>query len=359
MNILGIGSIFSRGLGVASLEDALRNGWRAPVQVAAAHADAGTRSAYVVDLDAVPDRTLLKKIRRADKLSKMCVLAAADALADSGIGELGSKRVGIILATAFGAHVTTFDFLDGILDYGDANVSPTSFSNSVHNAAASYVSSSLNIQGPTLTVTQFRFSFQAALQLAAAWLQQGRCDYLLVGAADQYGDVLGHVVDQKLTLAGDGRIKPFAFNPTCQVPGEGALFFLLGREPADSAYCAVSGVYINDDPDQAETVDMNIIDADGMLTDESGYLSSLCPHIPTTAYSPLFGSMLVGGAFNLAAGALMLKQQVRFAAPVLDNPCSLLLVSETAPAVIGSIRSIGLNCYGEKTTVYLSGANLP
>ena len=36
-------------------------------------------------MDAVPDRTLLKKIRRADKLSKMAVIAAADALADSGI----------------------------------------------------------------------------------------------------------------------------------------------------------------------------------------------------------------------------------------------------------------------------------
>ena len=179
MNILGIGSIFSRGLGVTSLEEALRSGWRAPVQVEAAHADSGTRSAYVVDLDAVSDRTLLKKIRRADKLSKMCVLAAADALADSGIADLGNKRVGIILATAFGAHVTTFDFLDGILDYGDANVSPTSFSNSVHNAAASYVSSSLNIQGPTLTVTQFRFSFQSALQLGyiKGW-QKNLVDYM-------------------------------------------------------------------------------------------------------------------------------------------------------------------------------------
>ena len=87
--------------------------------------------------------------------------------------------------------MTTFDFLNDILDYGDTSVSPTTFSNSVHNAAASYVSLCLNIRGPTMTVTQFRFSFPAALQLAMAWLEQGRCDYALVGAADQYGDVLG------------------------------------------------------------------------------------------------------------------------------------------------------------------------
>ncbi|NVN91099.1 MAG: beta-ketoacyl synthase chain length factor [Desulfuromonadales bacterium] len=354
MNILGIGSICARGVGVQSLEDALRDGWQAPIQMEAPRSEQGSRLAYLVDLDRVPDRTLLKKIRRADKLSKMCVLAAADALADSGIQELGNKRVGIILASAFGAHVTTFDFLDGILDYGDAHVSPTTFSNSVHNAAASYVSSSLNIQGPTLTVTQFRFSFQSALQLACAWLQQERCDYLLVGAADQYGDVLGYVADRKLTPAADGRIKPFAFNPTCQVPGEGGLFLLLGRERTEHCYGAIRSVSVNDDPCQEQTVDMNIIDADGMLTDESGYLASLCPHTPTTAYSPLFGSMLVGGAFNLAAAALMLKRQITFAAPVPDNPHGLLLVAETAPAMIGSIRSLGLNCFGEKTAVYLS-----
>ncbi len=47
------------------------------------------------------------------------------------------------MATAFGPHVTTFNFLDDILDHGDAAVSPTTFSNSVHNAAASYIAMAL------------------------------------------------------------------------------------------------------------------------------------------------------------------------------------------------------------------------
>lgn len=354
MNILGTGIIFSQGMGVNALESALRNGWQKPTEIDVPRTEGLTRPVYRVDLDAVPDRTLLKKLRRADKLSKMAVLAAADALVDSGISDITRKKIGIILATAYGAQVTTFDFLDGILDYGDAAVSPTTFSNSVHNAAASYVSSSLNIQGPTLTVTQFRFSFQSALQLARTWLEQGRCDYLLVGAVDQYGDVLGYISDQKLQTAGDGRIKPFTLNPTCQVPGEGALFFLLGREQADSAYCSMDAIYTGDDPGCGISVDMNIIDADGMLPDESAYLSSLSPDTLTTAYSPIFGSMMIGGAFNLASAALMLKQQMRYAAPVLDNPHALHLVSETGPAHIRTIRSIGCNCYGEKSAVYLS-----
>ena len=59
-------------------------------------------------------------------------------------------------------------------------------------------------------------------------------------------------------------------------------------------------------------------------------------------------------AFNLAAGALMLKRQTSFAPPVTDNPRGLKLVAETATAAIGSIRSLGLNCYGETSAVYLT-----
>jgi hypothetical protein len=91
-----------------------------------------------------------------------------------------------------------------------------------------------------------------------------------------------------------------------------------------------------------------------MLTDESAYLSLLGPDILTSAYSPIFGSMMIGGAFNLAVAALMLKQQTHYAAPVLDNPNSLLLLDATGPAPIGSIRSLGCNCAGDSSDVLLS-----
>ncbi len=356
MKIAGIGMIFAQGLGIDSLEKALQNGWRKPGEVAVHPVIGGTLPAYLVDLTAAPVKALLKKVRRSDTLSKMSVVAASDALVNSGIEHIAAKKLGIIVATAFGPHVTTFDFLDDILDHGDAAVSPTTFSNSVHNAAASYVATSLNIKGPTLTITQFRFSFQAALQLAQAWLDQGRCEYVLAGAVDQYGDVLGYVADHKLTTAKDGRIKPFTFNPTCQVPGEGAAFFLLSNESVGNVYCAVNAVHTNDDPDHGKSVDINIIDADGMLPDESAYLMSLFQDVPTAAYSPLFGSMMIGSAFNVAAGALMLKQQTRYATPVQDNPHDIRLLVETGSGSIGSIRCTGYNCYAERSVIYLTKA---
>jgi 3-oxoacyl-[acyl-carrier-protein] synthase II len=354
MKIAGIGMIFAGGFGIGAFENALQSGWRKPGETTA-HWLAGEKApAYLVDFNSVPDKTLLKKIRRSDAVSKMSVLAAQNALADSGIENITGKKLGIISSTAFGPHVTTFNFLDDILDHGDAAVSPTTFSNSVHNAAASYIAMSLDIKGPTLTITQFLFSFQSALQLAQAWLDQGRCDYVLAGAVDQYGDVLGYVSDHKLTTAADGKIKPFTFNPTCQVPGEGAAFFLLTRESVGNVYCGVDAVHTSDDPGRGTPVDIEIIDADGMLPDESAYRASLLPDTPAAAYSPLFGSMMIGSAFNTAAGALMLKRQTRYATPVQDNPHGVRLLTESGSGRIDAIRCTGYNCYAERSVVYLT-----
>ena len=383
MNILGIGIIFNRGRGINCFENALQEGWQRPAEVEVPYLKNKKSFAYQVDPQTISDMTLLKKMRRSDKLSKMAVLSASDALRSSGIenlfpsplptGQAGAReegeKIGVIVATAFGAHVKTFDFLNDILDYGEDSVSPTTFSNSVHNAAASYVSSALDIHGPTLTVTQFYFSFQYAMQLARAWLNEKRCDYILVGAVEQYGDVLGYVYDCKLTPAPDGRIKPFNFNPTFQVPGEGAVFFLMGRENSKNSFCEVENIMIGEDSEPKAGVDLNIIDTDGMLPDESVYMQSISPDIHTAAYSPLFGSMMTGSAFNCAAGALMLKNQKYYANPVLDNPHGINILignnpplskggmegfsEQTKPSDIELIRCIRYSCHSKKAAICL------
>ncbi|HDH05420.1 MAG TPA: hypothetical protein ENH01_06885 [Nitrospirae bacterium] len=353
MNVLGMGIICAQGRGVDRFRDALNRGWQKPAEIGASYLKDGKSFAYLADIRNIADRTLLKKMRRSDKLSKMAVYAASEAFKNSGIENIDGKTVGIITATAFGPHVTTFDFLDEILQYGELHPSPTSFSNSVHNAASSYISSALNIQGPTLTVTQFFFSFQSALQLARSWLNEGRCDYVLVGTAEQYGDVLGYIYNEKLRAASDGRIKPFDFNPVFHVPGEGAVFFLLSNRKTDNTFCEVENILMDAETENSPQVDLNIIDADGMLADESVYAYSLSEDIPAAAYSPLFGSMMTGSAFNCAAGALMLKEQIKYANPVRDNPHGLNIVSETKKDNIELIRIIRYNCYGNKAGVYL------
>jgi 3-oxoacyl-[acyl-carrier-protein] synthase II len=353
MNILGMGVVFARGRGIDSLDKALHEGWQAPAEVEIK----GNKSfAYKVDQQTISDRTLLKNMRRSDKLSKMAVVAASDALAGSGLEDLNRKRVGIITATALGAHVTTFNFLDDILEYGEAGVSPTTFSNSVHNAAASYISSALGIEGPTLTVTQFFFAFHSALQLAQIWLNEGRCEYVLAGIVEQYGDVLAYIYDTKLTPAPDGRIMPFNFKPAYQVPGEGSVFFLLSNKKQENTFCEIQNISVNADEKDMPLADLDIIDTDGLLADESIYKNSLSPAIPAASYSPLFGSILSGSAFNCAAGALIMRNQTIYANPVSDNPHGLNIVNNSGPCDIELIRCIRYNCLDEKAAVYLRKA---
>lgn len=54
----------------------------------------------------------------------------------------------MIVASSFGPHRTTCAFLDDLLDYREEDVMPTTFSHSVHNAAASYAASAFGASRP-------------------------------------------------------------------------------------------------------------------------------------------------------------------------------------------------------------------
>ena len=354
MNVAGIGVVFTRGRGIDRYEEALRQGWLPPCRVEIPSAPDKSLPVYHVTQETTVDKAVLRRIRRADRFSKMAVLAAWDAVEDSGIA-LDDKpsSVGIIVAASFGPHVTTFRFLNDILDYGDANVSPTVFSHSVHNAAASYIAYVLGTRGPTLTLTQFSFPFHQAIILAESWLNEGRCEYVLVGTVDECGTVMEYVCSRKLAIADDGKIKPFLFSASpSAVPGEGSVFFLATRGDCPKKYCEISGMSLNSDGLE-EHPDMYILDADGMAGDERGYKDTAATGVMVAAYTPVFGSMMTGSAFHCAAGALMLKHQVRYACPVQDNPCDVNLCTATQPARIGNISCVRYNCNHEKATIQL------
>lgn len=340
MYINGIGVVSGAGLDLESF-------------IASLSSEAmGKPEGFLVDLSLVREKSLLKKMRRADKFSKMAVVAAAEALLDAQ-PEMGGGRVGIILTTAFGPHVTTFDFLDDIIEYGDRSVSPTTFSNSVHNAAASYIAVSCGIHGPTLTVTQFFSHFQQGMALASAWLSVGFVDKVLLGAVDVHGDVLGYVTKQKLTPAPGGLIDPFELvSPAC-VPGEGAAFFVLSMQAGEGSYCRVRDVSFADPTGRDDLV---VIDSDGLLSDGTSYEGILRGESPVAAYCPVFGSTMAGSAFSMAAAAYMLKSQQLISSPVsgLDNGYNIL--RESNQSEVGSISCIRHDCFGAPAAIRLEKA---
>jgi len=341
MFISGIGIVFTRGRGIDSFEKALKDGWRAPSWT-------GLIPAYRVNRETLMDISLTKKIRRADKFTKMALFAAFDAYMNSGIIAENNEKLGIILSTAFGPYSTTFSFIDDILDYGDANVSPTKFSNSVHNAAASYVSSVLGSRGPTVTLAQFSFPFQNALILAGLWLNEGRCEHVLCGCVDELNTVMEYVCKMKLKTATDGKIMPFMFSPApLSVPGEGGAFFILSKEKCGNNYGEVTGISFSGSTNGKP--DITVIDSDGMTGDETFYRETA--NSTVAGYSPMFGSMLIGSAFNFAAASLMLKNQIAYECPVPDNSSEVKLCTATSEAGINHINCVKICGSGKISTI--------
>ena len=221
MYINGIGIISSVGRGLEAHRGALTSG---PLPMT------GDGLHRVQEKD-LKDPILAKEARRAGRFERMAILAGLDALRDAGIrSDAHPSKVGLILATGLGPHVTTIRFLDDIINFKEKDVSPTLFSHSVHNAAASYLSLLAGIRGPTLTVTRFSFAFHEALNLARSWLEQKRCKYVLIGAVDELGDVMGQIL----------RVRPLADSNIAM--GEGSVFFVLSQDPSFAKYGTIEEV---------------------------------------------------------------------------------------------------------------------
>ena len=282
MYINGIGIISSVGRGLEAHRGALTSG---PLPMT------GDGLHRVQEKD-LKDPILAKEARRAGRFERMAILAGLDALRDAGIrSDAHPSKVGLILATGLGPHVTTIRFLDDIINFKEKDVSPTLFSHSVHNAAASYLSLLAGIRGPTLTVTRFSFAFYEALNLAHSWLEQKRCEHVLIGAVDELGAVMEQIIrsrsiDAKIALS------------------EGSVFFVLSQAPSERNYGIIAPVQ-----NTATFVLLNnqllFLETDGLGNSEYKYRDNRMGG-STVLTATLFGHHPCPAALSCATAALLL-----------------------------------------------------
>lgn len=212
---IGLGIICSRGRG----RDCLSN---------------HINSDYCVAAETIKDKDVLKGMRRADRFSKMTTIAANDAANDAGISA-GTSETGIIVSTQFGPHASTFKFLDDILDYDDAETSPTIFSHSVHNAAAHYAATSLGCRGSATTLTLFDRPIAAALDLAYAWLNEGRVKNVIIGYVEERGPAMDYIINELKLKHGMDHAQEFRFEANSPFAlSEGAVFLACSVDFKDS-----------------------------------------------------------------------------------------------------------------------------
>lgn len=337
MNIAGIGTINRCGRGLEALRGVLKG-----------EAELRSTEQVSADLrDGLKSAGLLKSIRRADHFSRMALLAAHDAVVDSGLpaAEVASS-LGIVLATGLGPHVSTMKFLDGIIDFGELGVSPLVFSHTVHNAAASYVASMMGSNGATVTVTQFMLSWHHALLQARVWLEAGRYSHVLVGAVEESGQVLNDVLHCKVCTSRHANEEG---PPVLDEYGEGSVFFLLTGKDIPGPYAMFDSIGRGSVTEWGSS-DLMIASPD--FLQEVGDPSRDIASAPKEDldYTALFGRMMTGNAFNCMIAALVIGDHTVYVRPPYTKE---LEPERVCPEVIAALCCIQHSRRGEPSVVRL------
>ena len=170
MYVNGVSFICGGGVGVEAVFEFLNTGKALPQ----------TLSDTIID-----DYPLPPSMRRAGRFARLSVIAAMELLKDSPLKQL-PQNTATIVVTALGAHRMSFAFLDDLLDYNENEVSPITFSNSVHNAAASYINSVMNTHGPSYTFAGFDNIFKSGLLAARTIIESDTSDSVVLIGVDEH-----------------------------------------------------------------------------------------------------------------------------------------------------------------------------
>jgi 3-oxoacyl-[acyl-carrier-protein] synthase II len=315
--IKGIGVVGGFGCGIKALEQAVAGRACLPGKVAMPSSQGDIEvPALLADTAVLTNYVDKKALRRVDHYIRMALLGAHLALEDAGLLESPRPRMGIIVATGYGATCNTFDFQQSILNVADPCGSPTKFSNSVHNAAASHISILLHEMGPTLSVSHFDLSIPSAFLTALQWLSDDRVDMVLVGGVDEYCKVLGYYWHCRYgSVSGETRLASAA-KARHTIIGEGACFFVLQKEAAGaSPYGFIDEVQMTNyrrGPVVLPPDAVFFVGTDGYSDCETHYLDVIPRNARVAVYTPLYGGIPIGMAFDLAIAALSNRSGIFF-----------------------------------------------
>lgn len=309
--IEGVGGVGGFGCGVSDLTRALTGSACSPGTLAVS-TESGTVTipAFRADVSRLEEFLPVRTLRRIDHFSRLGLLGSYLALADANLPDEERTRLGIIIASGYGATGMTYAFLKSLIDDGDICASPTCFASSVHNSAAAHISIQLGAKGPNLTVSDYHMSVPSALATARIWLAEERVQRVLFGAIDELSDLIGYIRYRTRGALPAAPMTPLRTEMETSIPGEGAAFLLLAREgAARGGYCTLDASTTGSLPFPGlpfPEPGLLVLGADGCRASGRRY-AAVAQNARVACYTPLYGSMPAGPAFDLAAAALILK----------------------------------------------------
>ncbi len=193
------------------------------------------RIAAEVDFD--PARHFSRmKLGSLDRFSQFALVAAKDAIMDSGLAlsEAEKRRSGVYLGTGIGGVGTIEEGYVEIYTKELPRFKPLTVLMAMNNAAASQISMEYGLQGPNVTYSTACSSSSIAVGEAYRLIRDGYADVMLAGGSEAlltYGTITAWISLRTLALPDEKDIsascKPFARDRTGLVLGEGAAVLVL------------------------------------------------------------------------------------------------------------------------------------
>ena len=171
-------------------------------------------------------------VAQTDRFAQFALVAAAQAMVQSGLVLGEGEDCGVILGTAGGGLQTQDDSFRAVYSGGKNRVAPLTVPKLMASAGASQVSMAHGIRGPVFTVSSACASSNHAIGLAFQMVRSGACRAVLAGGSEAMLSFGGIKAWEGLRVMSQQACRPFSRTRDGMVQGEGAAVFVLEEREA-------------------------------------------------------------------------------------------------------------------------------
>lgn len=317
--VTGLGAVTAAGLNVAASWDAIVAG-----QSAIAPLDHPMRDKLTVPVAAQvknfdPAVYLgAKAAGRLDRISQLAVVAAREAMADSGLALTPalSARTMCIIGVAVGGVTTWDDNAKNIYAENRTRVPPLSIPKFMWNAPASQISMDLGSRGMCFAIASACASGTHATGVAFQAVRSGAADVAVTGGAESCMTFMTLLAWEAMRVLADDTCRPFAKNRRGLVLGEGSAILVIeelehAKARGARIYAEITGFGSN-----ADAADLTSPDPDSVLRAMHLALEDAGLHPADIGYVNAHGT---GTAMNDAVESAAIKKLFAGALPLVSS----------------------------------------
>ncbi|NNJ67294.1 MAG: beta-ketoacyl-[acyl-carrier-protein] synthase family protein [Boseongicola sp.] len=164
-----------------------------------------------------------------DRFTQFTMIAAKEAIEQSGLEFAGAlaAEAGVVLGTSGGGLTTQDENYRAVYEEGKNRVHPFIVPKLMNNAAASHVSMTWNLKGPSFTVATACASSNHAMGQAFWLVRNGAARAMITGGSESMLCFGGVKAWEGLRVMSRDACRPFSANRNGMVQGEGAGVFVF------------------------------------------------------------------------------------------------------------------------------------